>query len=69
MTSALSIKQVAELLGVSAASVYREVHEGLMPHTRVRRRITITPEQLAEYRQRQAPAVPRQAGSFRHLPL
>jgi excisionase family DNA binding protein len=60
-----SVVQAAELLGVSKETVYREVSEGLMPHTKVRGRTTITAEQLAEYRERRAAKLP--PGQFRHL--
>lgn len=62
-----TVVQAAEILGVSKETVYREVSEGLMPHARIKSRITITAEQLAEYRRRKATTLPAQPGSFRHL--
>lgn len=55
---ALTVKEVAQRLGVSASMVYKLVGEQLLPHTRVGRRITVTPAQLEEYRSR---------SRFRHL--
>ena len=48
--AAMSIKQAAVQLGVSKSKLYELCQDGIMPHTRVGRRITITPAQLAEYR-------------------
>lgn len=46
---AMSVVEVAEVLGVSKETVYRLCSERRMPHDRISRRIAITPEQLAEY--------------------
>jgi excisionase family DNA binding protein len=48
--AAMSVLQVAESLGVSKETVYGLCADGTMPHTRVGKRITVTPAQLAEYR-------------------
>jgi excisionase family DNA binding protein len=63
--AAYSVAQAAAELGVSKETVYREVSEGLMPHSKVRGRITITAEQLAKYRERREAKLP--PGQFRHL--
>jgi excisionase family DNA binding protein len=50
----MSVAQVAALLGVSKETVYKLCAEGDLSHNRIGTRITITPDQLAEYRQLQA---------------
>ena len=62
-----SVSQAAKLLGVSKETVYREVEQGAMPHSRIKRRITITVEQLNQYRQQTATKLPLQPGKFRHI--
>lgn len=52
--AAFDVVEAARRLGVSTDTVYREVQDGVLPHTRVRRRITITPSQLEQYRLRVA---------------
>ena len=49
----MSVKQVAEILGVSKETVYKLCAEGTLSHHRHGRRITITPAQLAEYQREQ----------------
>lgn len=51
----MSVVQAAHRLGVSKQTVYRICEDGELRHTRVRRRITITPEQLEQYRSRSIP--------------
>jgi excisionase family DNA binding protein len=46
----MSVPQAAEILGVSKETVYRLCNDGLLSHTRVRSRITITQQQLEQYR-------------------
>lgn len=47
----MSVTQAAKMLGVSVSTVYRLCEDGELGHTRVRRRrITITPEQITQYR-------------------
>jgi excisionase family DNA binding protein len=54
---AMSVRQAAKLLGVSRGIIYRLCCEGVMPHNKVGRRVTITPAQLEEYQsQQQQPA-------------
>ncbi|WP_428308892.1 helix-turn-helix domain-containing protein [Lacipirellula sp.] len=50
----MSVAQAAGLLGVSKETVYKLCAEGDLSHNRIGTRITITPDQLAEYRQLQA---------------
>lgn len=52
----LSVEQAAHRLGVSRGIVYRLCQDGLMPHNKVGKRITITPEHLAEYQSSPSPA-------------
>jgi len=49
-TASMSVQQAATQLGVSKGIVYRLCQEGVMPHTKIGRRITITQAQLEEYR-------------------
>jgi excisionase family DNA binding protein len=49
-SATMSVPQVAELLGVSKETVYRLCTDGLLAHARVRNRITITRQQLEQYR-------------------
>lgn len=60
---AMSVAEVARRLGVSVWTVYREIDDGVLPHMRVRRRITITPQQLDQYQNRSQGS----AASFEHL--
>jgi excisionase family DNA binding protein len=46
----MSVVQVAQQLGVSKETVYGLCASGDLVHNRIGRRITITPEQLADYR-------------------
>jgi len=48
---AMSVVGVAEQLGVSKETVYKLCAEGTIPHTKIGRRITVTPSQLEEYLQ------------------
>ncbi|MCO6043350.1 helix-turn-helix domain-containing protein [Aeoliella sp. ICT_H6.2] len=48
----LSVKQAADELGVSKETVYKLCSENALRHTRVGRRITITRQQLEDYRDR-----------------
>jgi len=48
---AMSVVVVAEQLGVSKETVYKLCTEGTIQHTKIGRRITITPSQLEEYQQ------------------
>jgi excisionase family DNA binding protein len=57
-SGALSVRQVAEQLGVSKETVYKLCGDGSMPHSRIGRRVVISREQLAEFQSRPA---------FRHL--
>lgn len=50
---ALSVSNVAQKLGVSKETVYKLCNEGSLRHTRIGRRITITPHQLSEYQLRE----------------
>ena len=54
----MSVAEAAGQLGVSKETVYNLCADNVMPHTRIGRRITITSQQLEDYRKR-----PR----FRHL--
>jgi excisionase family DNA binding protein len=47
--AAMSIAEAAKNLGVSRGILYRLCQDGLMPHTKVGRRVTITPDQILEY--------------------
>lgn len=58
----MNVAQAAERLGVSKETVYRLCREGILPHTRVGTRITISPDQLKEYQTRPLPT-----GKYRHL--
>ncbi len=50
----MSVATAAHVLGVSIRTVYRLCEDGELGHTRVRRRrITITPEQIEQYRRRE----------------
>jgi excisionase family DNA binding protein len=62
-TDSLSIEQVAKRLAVSRGVIYRLCKDGVMPHTKVGRRITITPEQIAEYQNRQ----PQELSTLRYV--
>lgn len=62
-----TVVQAAEVLGVSKETVYREVSEGIMPHTKARGRIVISAEDLAKYRERNVATLPTPPGQFRHL--
>jgi excisionase family DNA binding protein len=57
-TEAMTVVDVAKRLGVSKETIYKLCNENVMPHCRVGRRISISPQQLAEYQ-----SSPR----FRHL--
>ncbi len=46
-----SVAEVAKQLGVSKETIYAACRDGRLPHTRIGRRIVITPEQLQKYRQ------------------
>ncbi len=46
---AMSVRQVAQRLGVSKETVYRLCEEHTLPHSRIGRRITISTRQLDEY--------------------
>jgi excisionase family DNA binding protein len=46
----MSVPQAAELLGISKETVYRLCSDGVLAHARIRNRITITPQQLEQYR-------------------
>ncbi len=48
---ALSVQAAAIQLGVSKETVYKLCADGTLTHNRIGRRITITPEQLAEFQQ------------------
>lgn len=58
--SAMNVRQAAEKLGVSKETVYKLCAEHSMPHTRIRKRITISQQQLAEY---------LEGPNYRHLDL
>jgi excisionase family DNA binding protein len=64
-TTAMDVETVAKILGVSGESIYRLCRKQLMPHTRVGKRITISPAQLEDYRA-SANQKPR-AKAYRHL--
>jgi excisionase family DNA binding protein len=49
-SATMSVPQAAEILGVSKETVYRLCTDGILSHARVRNRITITPQQLEQYR-------------------
>ena len=49
-SDAMSIKEAAKQLGVSKGILYRLCQDGVMPHNKIGRRITITPAQIEEYR-------------------
>lgn len=49
-STTMSVPQAAEILGVSKETVYRLCTDGILSHARVRNRITITPQQLEQYR-------------------
>lgn len=61
--SAMSVAAVARRLGVSKETVYAMCGDGRMPCTRIGRRITISPEQLACYQTE----LPKTGVSLRHL--
>jgi excisionase family DNA binding protein len=74
----LTVKQVAERLGVSVSFVYAECTAGRMKHRRLgasKRMIRVSEEQLAEYlaaAERQGVSTPLAAGGLpklRHLNL
>lgn len=48
---AMSVEDAANQLGVSKETVYKLCADGSLTHNRIGRRITITPQQLAEYQQ------------------
>jgi excisionase family DNA binding protein len=48
---ALTVQDAADQLGVSKETVYKLCAEGTLSHTRIGRRITITQEHLAEFRE------------------
>lgn len=48
---AMSVQDAADQLGVSKETVYKLCADGSLTHNRIGRRITITPQQLAEYQQ------------------
>lgn len=48
---ALSVPEVAEILGVSKETVYKRCAEGTIAHQRIGNRITITPHQLAQFQE------------------
>lgn len=55
LPAAMSVKQVAAMLGVSKETIYRLCEERVLPHTKIGRRIVIMPDQLEQYRaERQA---------------
>jgi excisionase family DNA binding protein len=60
---AMSVRQVADQLGVSKETVYAMCRDGRLPCTRIGRRVTITPEQLKSYQS----GVPASVGALRHL--
>lgn len=64
---AMNVAQAAGLLGVSKETVYGLCSDGLLQHTRIGRRITISPQQLADYQRQQTLVAPRQPGQFRHI--
>ena len=63
----MTVKEVAEHLGVSRGLVYKLVSDGELDSYRVGSTIRITPEQLREYLQR-PPKDDRPSG-FSHLKL
>ena len=48
---ALSVPEVAAILGVSKETVYKRAKEGDIPCTRIGTRVTFTHQQLAEYQE------------------
>lgn len=46
-----TVAEAAQQLGVSKETIYAACCDGRLPHTRIGRRIVITPEQLSQYRQ------------------
>jgi excisionase family DNA binding protein len=46
----LTVEQAAAELGVSNSTVYRLCDDGVLSHARIGTRITITPQQLEQYR-------------------
>lgn len=50
--AAMTVAAAAKLLGVGKGVLYKLCKEGEMPHTKIGRRITITPAQIEEYRAR-----------------
>jgi excisionase family DNA binding protein len=63
----MTVKEVAEHLGVSKGLVYKLVSTGELESYRVGSTIRITPEQVREYLQR--PRKDDRPGVFRHLKL
>lgn len=51
----LSVNEVAELIGVSTASIYTMAREGQIPHRRVRARILFHKESIEIWLQGDAP--------------
>lgn len=51
--AALTAVAAAKQLCVSKETIYRLCAEGALPHIRIRNRISITPEQLRQYREEQ----------------
>lgn len=60
--AAMSIEDAAKHLGVSKGTLYRLCQDGLMPHNKIGRRVTITPDQIAEYQSCQP-----KAGQLRYV--
>jgi excisionase family DNA binding protein len=52
--AAMSVDRAAKRLAVSKGIIYRLCQEGEMPHNKIGRRVTITPAQLDEFRNRQS---------------
>lgn len=61
--SSMSVKTVADRLGVSKETVYALCQTGELPSTRIGRRVTVNELQLATYQNRLA--VPK--AQYRHL--
>jgi len=63
----MTVKEVAEHLGVSRGLVYKLVSDGELDSYRVGATIRITPEQVREYLER--PCKDDRPSGFRHLKL
>ena len=59
MTPLLNVKEAAQLLNVTEATVYRLAKAGTLPHSRVGRSIRFSSESLEEYIKTPAPVAPK----------